>query len=84
MRMRPWFRIFVAAALAAPTVACLPAMDFGAGNADAGAPAGAGAAAGAVTIDEQRILASVANGAYRHDPMFAAVSQTAYPSAIAA
>ncbi len=82
MRMRPWIWIFVAAALAAPTVACLPAMDFGPGNADGGADAGA--AAGAVAIDEQRILGSVANGAYRNSPMFAAVSQTAYPSAISA
>ena len=82
MRVRPWIWIFVAAALAAPTVACLPAMDFGPGSPDAGVDAGA--SAGAVTIDEQRILRSVANGAYRNSPMFAAVSQTAYPSAIAA
>ena len=73
MTLRPWIWIVVVAALAAPTVACLPAMDFGAGNPDAGA----------VAIDEQRILASVANGAYRHDPMFAAVSRQSYSSAIA-
>ena len=82
MRVRPWIWIFVVAALAAPTVACLPAMDFGPGNPDAGVDAGASASA--LTIDEQRILQSVANGAYRNSPMFAAVSQTAYPSAIAA
>jgi len=74
MRVRTWILI-VAAALLAPTAACLPAMDFGSSGSNDG---------GAVTIDEARILASVANGAYRHDPMFAAVSRQSYASTAAA
>lgn len=74
MRVRTWILI-VAVALVAPTAACLPAMDFGGGGNSDG---------GAVTIDEARILASVANGAYRHDPRFAAVSRQSYASAAAA
>ena len=78
MRVTAWIPIVVVAALAAPLAACLPSMDFGAdgGAADA-------AAAAAVDVDDASILARVANGAYRRDPGFRAVSRQSYPSAIA-